>query len=292
MINIENKSAYPYITKFKKKPFKSFVLVKRKDIGRFYVRDYNKLIDFFNYFNKNLLNEHNLTLENVFWFTLIKKYLKEEKKKERDGLFSFIKKCEVRVDEQLGFKLSPHPQKHPDIYSTFLALSSLKNLGVLNEYFALEGQSHIKEEIKNFILSHKKGNVFLHCHDKACEICKSISPARTLFYVMEIFTLLGVDVRNSREQFRLLIGDTKKKNNQLIYKFLCLKYLDLESEVKEKEFQNLYQFQKETGGYGFNQTENLDDTFWIVYTLNLYSWLMDYNPSGVYSYINIKLNEI
>ncbi|MHA1987003.1 MAG: prenyltransferase/squalene oxidase repeat-containing protein [Promethearchaeota archaeon] len=292
MINIENKSAYPYITKFKKEPFKSFALVKRKDIGRFYVRDYNKLIDFFKHFNKNLINEHNLTLENVFWFTLIKKYLKEEKKKERDGLFSFIKKCETRIDEQLGFKLSPHPQKHPDIYSTYLALTSLKNLGVLNEYFALEGQSHIKEEIKNFILSHKKGNAFLHCHDKACEICKSISPARTLFYVMEIFTLLGVDVRNSQDQFRSLIGDTKKKNDQLIYKFLCLKYLDLESEIKEKEFQNLYQFQKETGGYGFNQTETIDDSFWIVYILNLYSWLMDYNPAGVYSYMNSKFNEI
>ena len=109
---------------------------------------------------------------------------------------------------------------------------------------------------------------------------------------MEILTLLGVDVRNNRDQFRLLIGDTKKKTIPLVYKFLCLKSIDLELEVKEKEFQNLHQYQMETGGYGFNQTENLNDTFWIVYVLDLYSWLLDYNPSGVYLFINVQLNEI
>ncbi|MHA1930888.1 MAG: prenyltransferase/squalene oxidase repeat-containing protein [Promethearchaeota archaeon] len=292
MINIDQKSAYPYITKFKRESFKSFVIIKRKDIGRFYVRDYRKLIEFYNYFKENLLNEPNLTLENVFWFTLLEKYLKEEKKKKRDETFRFIKKCEIRENEQLGFKPSLNPQRYPDIYSTYFALVSLKNVGLLKEYFASEGQSHIKQEIKNFIISLKKGNKFLHCHDKECGICKSNSSAKTLFYVMEIFTLLGVDVRNSRDQFRSFIGETKKKSNAIIFKFLNLKYIEIESDVKEKEIQGLHQHQKESGGYGFNQTENLDETFWIVYTLSLYSWLLDYNPSGVYTFINNKLNEI
>ncbi|MHA2036474.1 MAG: prenyltransferase/squalene oxidase repeat-containing protein [Promethearchaeota archaeon] len=292
MINTEQKTAYPYITKFKKEPFKSFATYKKKDIGRFYVRDYDKLLGIYNSFYENLLDEPNLTIENLFWFTLLGKYLKEEKKKNIDRIFSFIKKCEIREEEQIGFVISPNHHKHPDIYSTYYALVSLKNVGLLKEYFASEAQSHIKEEIKNFILSLKKGNTFLHCNDKDCEICKNNSYSQTLFYVLEIFTLLGLDVRNSREQFQSFIMETKKKSNALIFKYLNLKYINLDSEVKEKEIQSLHQHQKETGGYGFNQSDNLTDTFWIVYVLSEFSWLLDYNPSGVYSYINNQLSKI
>ncbi|MFX0082082.1 MAG: hypothetical protein ACFE94_10050 [Candidatus Hodarchaeota archaeon] len=289
---MEQKSAYPYITKFKKEPFKSFVNAEKRRIGNYYVKDFNKLVSFYKHFKKNLLKEKDLTLEVIFWFSLLRKYIKVEKKDGIDKIFKYIKSCEIRQYEQIGFKISHDPQKQPDIYSTYLALGSLKSLGLLKEYFSSEGQSHNKEEIKSFILSLRKGNSFLHCHDKECDICKEISPARILFYVLEIFTLLGIDIRNSREQFRSYIGDSKKKTRALIYKFLCLKYLDLESEVKDKELQYLLQFQKETGGFGFNQTENLNETFWIVYTLNVYSWILDYNPSGVYFYINTKLNEV
>lgn len=292
MLNVEQKSAYPYITKFKKEPFLSFINIKKRNIGNFYLRDFNKLVTFYNYFKDNLLDEPDVNLENVFWFTLLRKYIKEEKKKVRNEIFRYIKKCEIRQNEQIGFKFSLNPQKQPDIYSTYLALGSLKSLGLLKEYFTSEGQNHIKEEIKNYIISLRKGNSFLHCHDKDCEICKEISVTRTLFYVLEIFTLLGIDIRNSKDQFRSYIADSKKKTETLFYRFLCLKYLDFESEVKDKEIQYLLQFQKETGGFSFNQTENLNETFWIVYTLNVYSWLLDYNPSGVYFYINSKINEI
>ncbi|MFW9821724.1 MAG: hypothetical protein ACFFE4_02235 [Candidatus Thorarchaeota archaeon] len=292
MISIEHKSAYPYITKFKKEPFKSFTNLERKEIGRFYVRDYNLLMDFYNYFKKNLLDESKLTLENTFWYTLFGKYLKEEKIKNRDKIFSFIRSCEIRYDEHLGFKSPFEQNKHPDIYSTYFALESIKNIGLLKEYFASEGQSHIKEEIKKFVLSLKKGNRFLHCHDDKCEECKNDPSSKILFYIMEIFTLLGVDVRNNKDQFRLFLEETKKKSYDLIYKFLCLKYIGLELDAKEKELLTLHQNQKETGGYGFNQFENIDDTFWIVYVLSLYSWSLDYNPSGVYSFINNQLNEI
>ncbi|MFX1374492.1 MAG: hypothetical protein ACFFA0_01650 [Promethearchaeota archaeon] len=289
---MEQKSAYPYITKFKKESFKSFVTIKKRNIGNFYFRDLNKLISFYKFFNDNLITESNLTLENVFWFSLFRKYIKEDKKEKRDEIFRFIKKCESRHFEQLGFILSPDSHRKSDIYSTYLALGSLKCLGLLKEYFYSDGQSHIKEEIRNFVLSLRKGNKFLHCHDKDCEICKETSPAENLFYVMEIFTLLGVDIRNNREQFRSYIGDSKRKTQAVLYKFLCLKYLDLESEVKDKELQYLLQFQKDTGGFGFNQIEEPNTTFWIVYILNIYSWLLDYNPSSVYTYINNKLNEI
>ena len=68
-----------------------------------------------------------------------------------------------------------------------------------------------------------------------------------------------------------------------------MKYLDLESEVKDKEIQYLLHLQKEAGGFGFNQTANLNETFWIVYILNAYSWLLDYNPIGIYSFLNSNL---
>lgn len=291
MINVDDKSAYPYVTKFKKEPFKSFVSIKKREIKTFYFSKHDKLIEFYQYFNQNLLNDPQLNLETVFWFVLLRKYLKEDKIINRDVLFKYIKRCEVNNYEQLGFKLSPYSENLPDIYSTYLALASLKNLGLLNEYLFSDGQSQTKGEIKNFILSHKKGNKFLHCKEKECEKCRNISSNKVLYYVMEIFSFLGIDVRMNRDQFRSCLGD-KKRDSSLIFRHLCLKYLDLDSEVKDKEIQFLQQQQKEDGGYSFNQTVENSTTFWIVYDLEQYSWILDYNPTGIYSYINQNLKEI
>jgi hypothetical protein len=238
------------------------------------------------------MKESNLTLEHIFWFTLLRKYLKEEKREIRNEIFEFIKRCEFRQFEQIGFRFSLVSHEHPDVYSTFLALTSLKNIGLLKEYFASEGQSLVKEELKNYVLSLRKGNSFQHCHEKDCEICKKTSPARNLFYVMEIFTLLGIDIRNSRDQFSSLIGDSKRKSLSMVFRLLDLKYLDMDLEVKDKELQYFHQFQKPSGGFTLDQKESINDTFWVVYTLKEYSWLLDYNPSGVYLFINYKLEEI
>ncbi len=287
----DDKSAYPYITQFKKEPFKSFLNIKRKEIKSFYYKNYTKLIEFYQYFNQNLLNAPQLNLETIYWFLLLRKYLKEDKNANREELFKFIKNCEVHQYEKIGFKLSPYSDNIPDIYSTYLALSCLKILGLLKEYLLSEKQTQIKGEIKNFVLAHKKGNNFVHCQDKDCETCKNYHPAQILYYVLEIFSLLGVDVRNNRDQFRSFLSD-RKKDSSLIFRLLCLKYIDLDSEVKDKELQFLQQQQKESGGFSFNQEANISTTFWMGYTLELYSWLLDYNPTGIYSYINQKLEEI
>ncbi|MFX1380685.1 MAG: hypothetical protein ACFFA4_16500, partial [Promethearchaeota archaeon] len=201
-----------------------------------------------------------------------------------EEIFKFIKKCEVHLDEKVGFKFSPYSDKIPDIYSTYLALSCLKNLGLLNEYLISDKQTQIKGEIKNFVLEHKKGNNFLHCLDKDCEECKNWHTLRILYYVLEIFSFLGIDVRNSRDQFRSFISD-RKKDFSSVFRLLCLKHLDLDSEVKEKELQFLQQHQKESGGFSFNQEADISITFWLVYILELYSWLLEYNPTGIYFYI-------
>jgi len=228
---MDDKSAYPYITQFKKEPFKSFITIKRKEIKSFYYKNYDKLIKYYQYFNENLLTASHLNLETIFWFLLLRKYLKEDKKVNREELYKFIKNCEVSHYESVGFKLSPYSDDLPDIYSTYLALSCLKILGLLKEYLFSEKQTQIKLEIKNFVLSHKKGNNFLHCLKKECETCKTCHPAKILYYVLEIFSLLGVDVRNNRDQFRSFLSD-RKKDYSLTFRLLCLKYLDLDYEVK------------------------------------------------------------
>ncbi|MFX1594330.1 MAG: hypothetical protein ACFFCL_16690, partial [Promethearchaeota archaeon] len=288
---MDDKSAYPYITKFKKKPFKSFINIKRREIGSFYYTEYNRLIEFYQYVNQNLLNDPHLNLETVFWYVLLRKYLKEDKRVNREELFKFIKNCEIHQDDQIGFIFSPNSERVPDIYSTYLALSSLKNLGFLSEYLLSDGQVQIKGEIKNFLLSHKKGNRFLHCQEKECDSCKNLPPAKVLYYVMEIFSFLGVDVRANRDQFRSYLGD-KKRDNSIVFRHICLKYLDLDSEVKDKEIQFLQLQQKEDGGFGSNQNDRINRTFWLAYDLELYSWLLDYNPIGIYSYINQNLKAI
>ncbi|MDX1797744.1 MAG: hypothetical protein R3255_03765, partial [Candidatus Lokiarchaeia archaeon] len=288
---MEDKSAYPYITQFKKEPFKSFITIKRKEIKSFYFKNYNKLISYYQYFNENLLTTSQLNLETIFWFLLLRKYLKEDNIVNREDLFKFIKNCEVPQHESVGFKLSPYSDDLPDIYSTYLALSCLNILGLLKEYLFSEKQNQIKLEIKNFVLAHKQGNKFLHCLKKECETCKNYPPAKILYYVLEIFSLLGVDVRNNRDQFRSFLSD-RKKDSSLAFRLLCLKYLDLEYEVKDKELQFLQQQQHENGGFSFNQDDNIDTTFWLGYTLEVYSWLLNYNPTGIYSYINQKLGEI
>ena len=63
-------------------------------------------------------------------------------------------------------------------------------------------------------------------------------------------------------------------------------------DVKDKEIQFLHQFQKENGGFSFSNIDSIDTTFWVAYNLENYSWLLDYNPAGIYTFINKKLSEV
>ncbi|MBA7579977.1 hypothetical protein ES708_21862 [subsurface metagenome] len=223
---MENKTAYPYITKFKKEPFRSFVFVKRSEIGSFYLSDYEKVLELYQTYNKSLLNEPNLHLENIYWFLLLRKYLKQKENDYREDYLEFIKSCEVEIIEkdQLGFKTSPNSTKKPDVWSSYFALASLKLLGVLKEYLSSKGQNENIRKIKNFIYDHKRNNGFLHCLDKECAEDNKTPNAKTLYFVIESLLFLGVDVRLFKEQFSQYIND-RKKDNSIIFKFLCLKFL-------------------------------------------------------------------
>ncbi|MHA1473295.1 MAG: hypothetical protein ACTSQW_09385, partial [Promethearchaeota archaeon] len=209
MTNVENKTAYPYITEFKKEPFNSFVLKNRKEIDNFYLSNYNKVLELYQDYNKNLIKDTSLNLDDIFWF--------------------LIKKCEVEIieNDQLGFKSSPFSVKAPDIWSTYYALACLELLGVLEQYLLSKGQDIIIEKIKNFIYEHKRNNGFVHCLDKQCDLRNQGPLAKTFYYVIESLILIGVDVRVYKEQFRQYLKE-RKKDASLIFKLLSLKFMDLD----------------------------------------------------------------
>ena len=245
MTKVEKKTAYPYITEFKKEPFKSFVLIDNKDIGSFYLSQCNQIVKFYRHFNESLLSDKSLTLENLFWLLLLRKYLKESRGDKKEEIYKFIKSCEVEIIDydQLGFKARPDQDKKPDIWSTYYALSSLSILGMLREYIASKEQDVLIRKINNFINNHKKGHKFLHCLEKNCEICENDSYARNLYFVTEILGLLGIEIRLFKKQFQSYL-DYIKKDTSIVYKLVISKALEIDSEVKDKEIEYLYQFQK------------------------------------------------
>ena len=294
MTNVENKTAYPYITEFKKEPFKSFALANRKGIGNFYLSNYERVLELYQFYNESLLNESSLKLKDVYWFLLLRKYLKQKVDVFRDDYLNFIKSCEVEIIEKdhLGFKSSPNSLKKPDIWSSYYALASLELLGILNEYLSSKGQEVIVRQLKNFLYAHKRNNGFLHCLDKSCEECNEGPIVKTFYYVTESLLLIGIDVRAFKEQFRSYLKE-RKKDFSILYKLLSLKFFELDSEVRDKEIQFLYQFQKENGGFSFFYEDgDIDTTFWVVNILHIYSWLIDYNPARIYSFIKEKLDYI
>ena len=292
---MEDKAAYPYITEFKKEPYKSYVLIHDKKIRSFYLKEYDKIIALYHNFQKIPIQEHDLNLEYLYWFLLGRKFLKERQIDQKEEFYNFIKKCEVDILEkdQIGFKMAPNSERLPDVWSTYYAISCLNLLGYLKERLISEkGESDFLRKIKNFVFEHKKQDKFFHCLEKECQIRKKPLSSMTLYFVFEMFIMLGIDVRVYKEQFRNYLSD-RHKNSSIVFKLLNMKYLDLESDAKDKEIQYINQNQKSDGGFGFNDVgSDINDTFWIVNALDSYSWLMDYNPVGIYSFINMQLNQI
>lgn len=294
MINVEDKNAYPYITEFKKEPFKSFLTINRRDIGSFYLNDYNKVKQFYNKINLELEHSDSISLKTIYWFLLLRKFLKEKLDDNKEFFYNYIQSCEVDIIEsdQLGFISSRNSIKKPDIISLYYALGSLKILGLLKTYLISKEEKEVIRKIKNFIYAHKTNHGFKHCSEKRCDICERVPSSKMIYYILEIFMILDIDVRLFKEQFRSLQNE-KIRNPDQIYTLICLKYLDLDGEVREKDIQTFYQYQTTDGGFGINQDSGeISLTFWFVYTLKNYSWLIEYNPTSVFSFISHKQNEI
>lgn len=294
MINVEDKTAYPYITEFKKEPFKSFLALNRRDIGSFYLNDYSKIQQFYNEIKNKLDHNNSISLEHIYWFLLLKKFLKEKIDDKKEWLYKYIQSCEVEIieNDQLGFISSKNSTNSPDILSVYHALGSLNVLGLLNNYLSSKGEKEVIRKLKNFLYAHKTNHGFKHCNEKKCIICDEAHPSKILYYVFEIFMLLGIDVRLFKDQYRFLQNTKIRQPNQ-IFTLLCLKYLGLDGDVREKDIEYFYEHQTNDGGFSFdNNLGNVSQTFWIVYTLKNYSWLIEYNPSSVFSFISNKISEL
>ena len=294
MTHVENKSAYPYITHFKKEPYRSFALKKSGEIKSFFFSNYEKVLSIYQDWNESLISQSDLDLENLFWFLLFRKYLKQNNAAFEKEIYNFIISCEVDIIEkdQIGFKLYPNSTSMPDTWSLYYALISLEILGTLEDYLYSRGANENARRIKNFLNDHSKGNSFTHCLDKKCDKCDKLLEEQTFYYVMEIFTLLGTDVRLYKERYKSFINE-KKKDYALIFKLLSLKFFDLDIDIKEKGLQYLYQTQKADGGYGFNsESSDIQTTFWMVNVLENYSWLIEYNPVKIYSYLTLTLDTL
>ena len=63
--------------------------------------------------------------------------------------------------------------------------------------------------------------------------------------------------------------------------------------LSDKDIEFFYEHQTPDGGFSFkSDLGEISQTFWIVYTLKNYSWLIEYNPTSVFSFISEKLIEI
>ncbi|MFW5895693.1 MAG: prenyltransferase/squalene oxidase repeat-containing protein, partial [archaeon] len=221
------------------------------------------------------------------------KYFKK-KFARKEEIYNFIQSCQYELEDgSIGFKKYPtSPKKYPNIWSTYHALVSMKILGVLKEYLESKGKSRIQSEIKRFLISHQKKNIFIHCKNKDCEICGEYAPEKTLYFLIEIFSLLKTDIRIQQSKFLNFISKTTE-DYSVIFKLLCLNYLGLNSKVKIEDLKYLNEHQKNDGGFNFSEDRSsINETFWTVYTLHTYSWFFDYNPAGIYSFINSNLTKI
>ncbi|TFG00395.1 MAG: hypothetical protein EU541_02385 [Promethearchaeota archaeon] len=292
-MNILEKKAYPYITEFKKEPYQSFALTEKTEIRYFYFSRHEELTEFFKFFERNLFDLQSLSLKNLYWFLLLNIYLKQEISEDiKEKIYSFIQKCEVYQGDIVGFKRTPYSeQKKGDIHSTYFATVSLHLMGYLDRYIASKGKGLVMAALKNFIDIHDKGDRFVHCLE-GCEICDKSHPARTLYYVLEILTLLGFEVRAYKSKYFPYIGKLKKRFS-LIFQLLCYKYFDLDHRVEEEYLEFLHQFQNEDGGFSVEGIKgNTNLTFWITNILESYIWLLNYNPSGIYNFVNSNLSKI
>jgi hypothetical protein len=274
---------------FKKKPFKSIIFKKSREIESFFTKESERVEKFYSFYNKNLFINEVKNLEELYWFLLFQLHLKKDIIENGKEIINFVGGCEIIEEDSLGFKESPNSlQPYSDLWSTYYALAILNLIGKNEDYFNPEKINMIQ----NYVLRLKKNLDYLHCIDNKCEICKKNHQGKNLFYVLEIYTLLGIDVRLNKSVLNKSVNNIKNVQS-IFFKLLCFKYLSLEYTVSEKEIEYIQQFLN-IGDIidPIEEKYSIDLSFWLIYSLDVYSWLFDYNPVSFFSYINQNLNKL
>ncbi|MHA1730266.1 MAG: hypothetical protein ACTSWY_16265 [Promethearchaeota archaeon] len=217
-----------------------------------------------------------------------------------DKIIGLIKNCEIDFDKKgikyLGFKISPSSsQEVPDTWSTSYALVILKLLDKLEEYLKGNYRENKKTKIRNFILSCRNKNQFLHC-TKNCKICKKTSEYRTLFSVLEALLVLDGSSMPYEAEILPLISNSKKTRSdspKYLFKLLDLKYFGAYNDVSEEKLKFFQIFQRKNGGFNFSTpVGSIKETFWIVYMFENYKYLSNYERGNLYSFIVQNLKKV
>jgi hypothetical protein len=236
------------------------------------------------------------SLEKIFWYLLSKSILELPYTQRDNELYDEIMHYRVEMDNTLGFfsinplNLDQKARKKlkgqsPDVYSTFYALASLKYLGKLNHFLNSSTAAPIKNFIIKFLVKISKNNIFKHCLNSKCKVCKDNLQKKVLFFILMIYDLLGIHPSNKNREFLLALKIREKPKNN-IFRLLCLQYISSKKFVSDEDIIKIYKNKKPNGGYNLQNSANADvnDTFWIGYTLSTYQWLLPYQAGPFYAY--------
>lgn len=232
---------------------------------------------------------HTSDIETLFWQILTLKYLKLLKTSEFENYYQTLIKYEVTENDKSGF-LNPQLKyskkkknttfsiTDSDILSTYYILNIFALTGKLTEYLAtLNGNR--KKYLENYILDlqfHLKKN-------------SRKSQAEILFYITTLYLLLGNSPRTIQHQVIQQIKPSIKqsKGPNTVFKLLLFRFFNMQDPLKESDLISLHQLQKTNGGFNFKNSTIADpsNTFWIVFTLETYSWFLPYRPGPIYSYL-------
>ena len=237
-----------------------------------------------------------LTLKELFWFLTCARYLKMLDRVDINFTYSYIKSCFYNSSSAVGFVSKPisgdyavtpiSKQVAPDIHSTFYALASLKCINKFNEFFTSLQVLDTSMKIRGFILNLKSKNGFKHCASKTCNFCITEPRTSNSYFAVLSLLLLGDENQAVRQKV-----PAKSKDAEGLYDYcfaLLLKKFLKDKNVDVDELYLYNQFQRKDGGFKIGEktaTSDVDETFWITYTLENYSWMIDYNRGGVFSYL-------
>ncbi|MHA1518888.1 MAG: hypothetical protein ACTSRK_01770 [Promethearchaeota archaeon] len=228
-------------------------------------------------------------IETTYWHILALKYLKSFRPEQFRVFYQELQKLEITIDNESGF-VSPQTFRQKsqnskqyahsdlDFLTTYYILNIYYHLGKLPEFLgSLNGKR--KGYVENFILDiprHLKAN-------------SSMPQSELLFYVTIMYILLGNTTYSIRKIiFGHMNGSLRStKNYQHIFKLLLYRIFNLQDPLKENDLLLLHRFQKHNGGFNLKNSTipNVNDSFWLGYTLETYSWYLPYRAGPLYSYI-------
>lgn len=244
---------------------------------------------FADFFDKINENSQSFTPEVYFWYILALKYIKKQKNLNNQQLYLYFKKYEVTENSLCAF-INPEVYKakiqtskkitisDTDFLTTYYILHIFHQLGKLSEYLAtLNGNR--KKYLENYIL-----DVSLHL-----KMNSSLPQTEVLFYIVSTYILLGNSPVTIKDLIIPKISNSARvtKKKYQIFRLLLFRVLDIKDYLKENEILALHRYQKPNGGYNFKNSAiaNIQDTFWIGYTLETYSWFLPYRAGPLYAFI-------